>query len=166
MFHCMVSPVPASHAAAVSSWKGQCAMVTALVLPPGSDEDRGEWPDSVPAADQGQLLEVGAGQRPARLQEWQTRVYRGHTETPRVRAGAGMGTAWLSLWLWDVLSRAGCWICHCCLCLLKEQLWDSVLGAVQPHPRLQGHPSIGVMLSYAAVVWFLCECICGNACWM
>lgn len=64
--------VHASCAAAVFSWQGQCALVTALVLPPGSDEDRGERPDGVPAADQGQLLEVGAGQRTARLQERQT----------------------------------------------------------------------------------------------
>lgn len=72
VFTCMVSSVPASHAAAVSSRKGQCAMVTALLLPPGSDEDGGEWPDSVPAADQGQPLEVGASQCTARLQERQT----------------------------------------------------------------------------------------------
>lgn len=42
---------------------------------------------------------------------------------------------------------------------LKEQLWDSVLGAVQPHPCLQGHPSVGVMLGYAADVWGFCVCV-------
>lgn len=51
MFSWMVSPVHASCAADVFSWQGQCAMVTALVLPLGSDEDRGERPDGVPAAD-------------------------------------------------------------------------------------------------------------------
>lgn len=57
------------------------------MLPPGSDENGGERPDGVPPADQGQALEVGAGQRAARLQERQARVHPRHTETPRVSAG-------------------------------------------------------------------------------
>lgn len=88
VFSWILSPVRASRALAVPSWKGHG---TALVLPPGSDEDGGERPDGVPAADQGEPLEVGAGQRAARLQERQTRVHRGHAETPRVRAGLGWG---------------------------------------------------------------------------
>lgn len=46
-------------------------MGTSSVLPPGSDEDRGERPDSLPPADEGQALEVGAGQCTACLQEQQ-----------------------------------------------------------------------------------------------
>lgn len=112
-------------------WRQPCLRdalrVSAHVLPPGSDEDRREWPDSLPPADEGEPLEVGAGQRTARLQERQARVHHCHTETPCVsaswviRLGQGQAGIVRRCGLWGAPSRAGCSVHHYFLCLLKEQ---------------------------------------------